>query len=72
MAHSYFLADEFDFIVKREGKVKNSSLYQQRWFVKDDYSIVSVLAALPLLEMLLNETEKSNLLVQACKLYIRC
>ena len=32
----------------------------------------STLAALPLLQMLLPETEKDNLLVQACRLYVEC
>ena len=70
-AHSCSLADEFDYIVEKEGKTKHLSLYQRR-FAKLGYSAASILAALPLLQMLLNETEKDNLLVQACRLYIEC
>lgn len=70
--NSCSLADEFDYIVEREGKVKYMSLYHQRRFAKLGYSAASVLNALPLLTMLLNETEKNNLLVQACKMYIQC
>ena len=71
-ANSCSLADEFDYIVERVGKIKHMSLYHQRRFAKLGYSAASILAALPLLQMLLNETEKDNLLVQACRLYIEC
>ena len=71
-ANSCSLADEFDFIVEREGKVKHMSLYHQRRFAKLGYSAASILNALPLLEMLLDETEKNNLLVQSCRMYLQC
>ena len=64
-ANSCSLADELDYIVESEGKVKHMSLYHQPRFAKSGYSAASILAALPLLEMLLLETEKGNLLVQA-------
>ena len=66
------LADEFDFIVEKEGKVKHMSLYHQRRLAKLGYSAASVLEAIPLFQMFLNETEMDNLLVQACRLYIKC
>ena len=71
-ANSCSLADEFDFIVEREGKVKHMSLYHQRRFAKLGYSAASILNALPLLQMLLRESEKCNLLVQACRMYVQC
>ena len=71
-ANSCSLADEFDYIVEREGKVKHMSLYHQRRFAKLGYSAASILAALPLLQMSLLETEKNNLLVQACRMYSEC
>ena len=71
-ANSCSLADEFDFIVEREGKVKHMSLYHQRRFAKLGYSAASILNALPLLQMLLRESGKCNLLVQACRMYVQC
>ena len=54
------LADEFDYSVEREGKVKHISLYHHCRFAKLGYAAASILAALTLLQMLL-ETEKNNL-----------
>ena len=48
------------------------SLYHKRRFAKLGYSAASILAALPLLQMLLVETENNNLLVQACRTYLEC
>ena len=64
--NSVSLADE------REGRVKHMSLYHERRFTKLGYSAGSILHAYPLLQMLLAETSKSNLLVEACKLYMGC
>ena len=58
--------------VEWEGKVKNLSLYHQKQFAKHGYSAASILVEFPLLQMVLDETEKDNLLVQACYLYINC
>ena len=60
-ASSCSLADEFDYIVKSEGKVKHMSLYHQRRFAKLGYAAASILAALLLLQMLFLETEKKQL-----------
>ena len=38
------------------------SLYHQQWFAKLGYSAASILAALPLCQMLLLETENNNVL----------
>ena len=62
-ASSCSLADEFDYIVEREGKVKHRSLYHQHRFAKLGYAAASIPAALPLLQILLLETEKNNLQV---------
>ena len=48
------------------------SLYHQRRFAKLRYSTTSIIAALDLKQMLPHETEKNNLLVQSCKLYMEC
>ena len=70
--NSCSLADEFDYIVERERKVKHLSLYHQRRFAKLVYPAAAILEALTLFQMVLNETETDNLLVQACGLYIEC
>ena len=44
-------------------------LYHQRRFAKLVYSAAS---GFDLLQMLLHETKKNNLLVQSCKLYMEC
>ena len=71
-ANSTSIADEFDYIVEREGETKHMSLYHERHFTKFDYSAASFIHAHPSLEMLLAETSKTNLLVEACKLYLEC
>ena len=47
------------------------TLYYQRIFAKLGYTVAPVLVALPLLQMLLDETEK-DLVFQACPLYHDC
>ena len=71
-ANTTSLAEEFDMIVEREGQTKHMSLYHERRFTKLGYSAASLIHAVPLLQMLLDETSKSNLLVEACKLYLEC
>ena len=44
----------------------------QRTFAKLGYSAASKIAMLDLLQILLHETEKDNLLIQSCKLYMEC
>ena len=70
--NSSSLAEEFDVIIEGEGAVKHMSLYHERRFTKLGYSAASILQAFPLLQSLLEETWKSNLLVQACKIYLDC
>ena len=66
------LADEFDYNKEREAEVKHMSLYYQQRFAKLAYSAPSILAALPLPELLLLQTKKDNLLLQACRMYLEC
>ena len=49
------LADRFDAICEREGAIKHMSLYQERRFAKLGYAAGSILNAIPLLTMLLND-----------------
>ena len=63
-----------DLICEREKIVKHMSLYHERWFTKLGYTSASIYDhdALPLLNILVAETEKDNLLVEACHLYLDC
>ena len=70
--NSSSIAEEIDVIIEREGAVKHMSLYHKRRFTKLGYSAASILQAFPLLQSLLEETWKSKLLVQACKIYLDC
>ena len=70
--NSSSLAEEFDVLIERECAVKHVSLYHERRFTKLGYAAASILQAFPLLQSLLEETWKSNLLVQACKIYLNC
>jgi hypothetical protein len=69
-ANSVSLADEFDHLVEREGKVKHMSLYHERRFAKLGYAAASLLHAYDLLKKLLMETAANNLLVQVCRMYL--
>ena len=66
------LAEEFDHLLECEGLVKHMVLYHERRFTNLGYCAASILSALPQLRRLLSETHKTNLLVEACKLYIDC
>ena len=68
--NSSSLAEEFDVLIEREGTVKHMPLYHERRFTKLGYSAASILQAFPLLQSLLEETWKSNLLVQGFKIYL--
>ena len=52
-------ADLFDMILQRENKVKH--LYQERRLTKLGYSCAFILDAMPNIQMVLNETNLSNL-----------
>ena len=69
---SVSLADEFDNIIEREGLVKHISMYKERRFTKLGYCAAYIVQALPQLQTLLVETSVTNLLVEACRLYLHC
>ena len=66
------IADEFDNIVEREGKVKHLNLYHERRFCKLGYVCAALIDASPLLHMLLSETAQANLHIESSKLYLEC
>ena len=70
--NSWSLAEELDVIIEKEGAVKHMSLYHERRSTKLGYSAASILQAFPLLESLLEDTWKSNLLVQDCTISLHC
>ena len=53
-------AELFHYILHREGKMKHLSLYQEHRFTKLGYSCMSILDALPYIQMVRNETHLSN------------
>ena len=59
------IAHEFDHIVEREGEVKHIALYHERRFCKLGYVCASIVNALPLLQMMLNETSQANLHIES-------
>ena len=69
-ANSTSLADQFDYICEREGVIKRIFLYQQRRFCKLGKAAAAIIEAYPYLNMLIDEATTSNLLVQACQLYM--
>ena len=63
-------AELFDYILQRENKVKHLSLYQERRFTKLGYSCASILDALPYIQMVLTETNLSNLHTEIVQLFL--
>ena len=62
-------ADVFDHICERENAVKRMFLYQQR-FAKLGKAAASIINAIGILSMLLDEVDSTNQLVEACKIYM--
>ena len=70
--HTVSLAEEFDDMLQKEGLYKHMVLYHERRFTNLGYSAASILYALPQFQQLLDQTWKTNLLVEVCKLYVEC
>ena len=64
------LAEEFDLQLEKDGISKSMSLYKERRFTKLGYSAGSVFDCIEQYKKILNDTTCSNLLVQACTMYI--
>ena len=62
--------EEFEYICEREGYAKSLALYHERRFTKLGQASASILHAKPVIDKLLSETNKSNLLVQSCRLFM--
>ena len=62
--------ETFDFICEREKVVKRLFLYQQRRFTKLGKSAASLLAAYPILQMVVDEVKETNQLVESCRIYL--
>ena len=60
----------FDYVIQHENKVKHLSLYQERRFTKLGYSAAAVLDAFPYIQMVLNETNLSNLHTEIVQLFL--
>ena len=63
-------AELFDYVLQREKKIKHLSLYQERRFTKLGYSCSSILDAMPYIQMVLNETNLSNLHTEIVQLFL--
>ena len=64
------LADEFSLILEEDGLYKTFSIYKERRFARLGYSAGSVYESIPQFKKLLERTNKNNLLVRACRLYL--
>ena len=64
------LADEFDLELEKNGLSKSMSLYKERRFTKLGYSAGAVFDCLEQYKNILRDTTCSNLLIQACQLYV--
>lgn len=64
------LADEFDVQLEADGVSKTMSLYKNRRFVEQGYSAGAVVDCKAQFQKILNDRRSTNLLIQACKLYI--
>ena len=56
--------------LEKDGICKSMCLYKERRFTKLGYSAGAVIDCLEQYKKILNDTSCSNLLVQACKLYV--
>ena len=64
------LAEEFDLQLEKDGISKSMSLYKERRFTKLGYSAGAEFDFLDQYKKILDDTSCSNLLVQACKIYV--
>ena len=64
------LAKEFDVQLEKDGLYKSLSLYKERRFTKLGYTAGAILECLPQFREILNQTHLSNMLSEACKLYV--
>ena len=64
------LWEEFDILLEQEGLSKSLSLYKERRWAALGYQCGTVFDCVPLFSRLLNETPKSNLLIESCLLYL--
>lgn len=64
------LAEEFDLQLEKAGISKSMSLYKERRFTKLGYSAGSVFDCIDQYKKVLGDTACSNLLVQACNMYV--
>ena len=64
------LAKEFDVQLEEDGVSKPLSLYKERRFTKLGYTAGAIVECLPQFREVLNKAKKSNMLSEACKLYV--
>ena len=64
------IADDFDLILEEDKVYKTYSLYKERRFSKLGYSAGSIYDCLPQFQKALERTNKNNLLIRSCRLYL--
>ena len=64
------LAKEFDIQLEKDGVSKSFSLYKERRFTKLGYTAGALVECLPQFKKILEQTPKTNMLTEACKLYL--
>ena len=66
------LAKEFDIQLEKDRVSKSFSLYKERRFTKLGYTAGALVDCLPQFKKILEHTPKTNMLTEACKLYLEC
>jgi len=64
------LAKEFDLQLEKDGVCKSLSLYKERRFSKMGYTAGAIVECIPQFKAILEETSNTNMLTEACKLYL--
>ena len=64
------LAKEFDIQLEKDNVAKSFSLYKERRFTKFGYMAAAIVECIPQFIKVLNQTTHSNMLTEACRLYL--
>ena len=64
------LSKEFDLQLEKDGVSKSFSLYKERRFTKLGYTAGGIVQCIPQFQKILDQTINTNMLTEACKLYL--
>ena len=65
------LAEKFDLQLEKDGVCKSLSLYKESRFSKMVYTAGAIAECIPQFKAILEETSHTNMLTEACKLYLK-